>query len=107
MGEGIRAGRREWEETESLRGKVTLPWGNAQGLMSLATIKRLLGGQEVERPVGAEGRLRLPRLLARRVRGLASIQFEGGRRVRFGPIDVVLAVVVVILLVLVVRQLMS
>ena len=46
-----RAGRREWEETESLRGKATLPRGHAQGPMSLATIKRLLGGQEVERPV--------------------------------------------------------
>ena len=51
--------------------------------------------------------MRLPRLLARRVRGIASIQFQGGERVRFGPIDVVLAVVVVILLVLVVRQLMN
>ena len=41
------------------------------------------------------------------MRGIASIQFQGGERVRFGPIDVVLAVVVVILLVLVVRQLMN
>jgi hypothetical protein len=73
MGEGMVEPDGEWEETESLRGKVTLPWGNVQGPMSLATIKRLLGGQEVERPVGA-GRLRLPRLLVRRVRGLASIQ---------------------------------
>ena len=40
------------ERDGGLRGKARLPWGNAQGLMSLATIERLLGGQEVERSVG-------------------------------------------------------
>ena len=58
-----------------MRGKATLPWGNVHGLVSLVAIEGLPGGLR-GREAGAAGRVRPPRLLARRVRGVARSTFE-------------------------------
>lgn len=59
VGEVLRENGEEGEAAEDLRVKATLLWGNVHGLVSLVTIERLPGDQEVERLVEQAVRVHL------------------------------------------------